>query len=83
MSKKKEKEPTKNNELADRILEVMQRLKANGVMETNSTTLRDKLKTKSRGEIRRAMKLLEKDGKVIIGQQTAGKRKRFTYRLAE
>lgn len=80
MAKKKSK--TKNNELAEQILTVMEALQENGIVETNSTVLRDKVGTKNRSAIRRVMKMLAKDGKVVIGQQTTGKRKQYTYRLA-
>lgn len=83
---KKEKtpkaKPTKNNELAIKILDVMRTLQVNGVTEATSTTLRDKVGTKNRSAIRRVMKLLAKEGKVVISEKTVGKRKRYYYRLA-
>ena len=53
--KPKEDKPSKNNELAVRILAVIGDLRRNGVTEINSTTLRDKVGTKNRAVIRRAM----------------------------
>lgn len=79
---KPEKKAKPNNELAVKILEVMKTLQANGIEETNSTVLRDKVGTKNRSAIRRVMKLLEKNGKVLISEKTVGKRKQYTYRLA-
>ena len=74
--------PTENNELAVKILGVMETLRNNGVAETNSTVLRDKVGTKNRAVIRRVMKGLVKQGKVVISEKTLGKRKRYVYRLA-
>ena len=83
MAKKDEKaKPTKNNELAAKVLEVMKTLQANGVTETTSTVLRDKVGTKNRSAIRRVMKFLAEEGKVVIGEKTAGKRRQYTYKLA-
>lgn len=79
----KEKKPTENNELAVKILDVMETLHNNGVTETNSTVLRDKVGTKNRADIRRVMKKLASDGKVVISQKTEGKRRRYTYKLKE
>ena len=76
----------KNNELAIKVLGIMKTLQANGVVETNSTVLRDKLgldKETGRDKIRRIMRALNKEGKVVIGEKKLGeKRKRYTYRLA-
>jgi len=58
--------PTKNNELAVKVLGVLEILHNNGVTETTSTVLRDKLGTKNRGVVRRVMKILETQGKVVI-----------------
>ena len=81
MAKKKSK--TKNNELAAKILAVMETLRSNGITETNSTVLRDKVGTKTRTPIRRVMKMLAEDGKVVIGEKEVGKRKQYVYKLAE
>lgn len=71
--------------LAEKALKIMQKLKKNGIKEFNSTLLRDKLgldKESGRDQIRRAMKRLEKDGKVVIEQKAVkGARKRYVYRL--
>ena len=80
--KVKEKEKKKPNELHAKIIGVMQGLLANGVEETNSTVLMKKLKTKSRAPIRRAMKELADEGKVVIREEPHGKRKQYKYRLA-
>ena len=80
--KLKEAKPSKNNELAVKILAVMADLRRNGVAEINSTTLRDKAGTKNRAVIRRAMKGLAKQGKVVISEKAHGKRKRYIYKLA-
>ena len=84
MAKKegKKKEAQKNNQLAVKILTIMETLRSNGVTETNSTVLRDKVGTKNRAVIRRVMKGLGKQGKVVISEKTHGKRKRYSYRLA-
>jgi len=74
--------PTKNNELAIKVLGVLEILQKNGVTETTSTVLRDKLGTKNRGVIRRVMKGLALQGKVVVSEKKLGKRKRYTYRLA-
>ena len=79
---KKEYKPAKNNEVAAKILAVMETLRSNGVAETNSTVLRDKVGAKNRAVIRRVMKGLTKQGKVVISEKTHGKRKRYTYKLA-
>lgn len=78
----KHKKATKNNELATKVLGIMKTLQANGVTETNSTVLRDKVGTKNRSAIRRAMKLLAKAGMVVIAEKKAGKRKQYIYKLA-
>ena len=80
--KQAEKKPTKNNQLATKILAVMGELRRNGVTELNSTTLRDKVGTKNRAVIRRAMKGLAEAGMVLISEKMHGKRKRYTYSLA-
>ena len=75
--------------LEAKILEIMQKLAVNGVEETTSTVLRDKLnldKESGRDKIRRAMKRLEKAGKVIVEKKLVkekGAQKRFVYRLKE
>jgi len=82
---KKEKSKTKakkNNELAIKVLGVMEALQKNGVTETTSTVLRDKLGTKNRAVIRQVMRGLEKEGKVVISEKAVGKRKQYSYRLA-
>lgn len=78
-----EKKLSNMDKLKARILTVMEEQKANGILETNTGVLKEKLKEKSRGGIRRAMRMLAKDGKVIIGKEVHGKRKRYTYKLAE
>jgi hypothetical protein len=72
----------KPSELATKVLKVMATLKANGIVETNSTVLRDKCKTKTRGAIRQVMKGLEKDGKVVTIEEKHGTRRQFKYKLA-
>jgi hypothetical protein len=82
---KKEKskiKPKKNNELAIKVLGVMEALQKNGVTETTSTVLRDKLGTKNRAVIRQVMRGLEKEGKIVISEKAIGKRKQFIYKLA-
>jgi len=82
---KKEKsktKPKKNNELAIKVLGVIEALQKNGVTETTSTVLRDKLGTKNRAVIRQVMRGLEKEGKVVISEKVVGKRKQYSYRLA-
>lgn len=74
---------TENNELVVKILGVMETLRNNGVAETTSTVLRDEVGTKNRADIRRVMKKLEKEGKVMIGQKKDRKRKQYVYRLKE
>ena len=78
----KEKKPKARNVLGGKIIGVMQGLLANGIVETNSTVLKDKLKTKSRAVIRKAMKDLAKEGKVVIREEPRGKRKQYIYKLA-
>ena len=84
MAKKEaeKKKPTKNNELAVKILGVMADLRRNGVKEVNSTVLRDKVGTKNRAVIRRLMKGLVKQGKVVRSEKVHGKRKQYIYKLA-
>ena len=82
---KKEKsktKPKKNNELAIKVLGVMEALQKNGVTETTSTVLRDKLGTKNRGAIRAVMRRLSKEGKVVIEEEKHGQRRQFKYKLA-
>ena len=79
--KSKAEEPTKNNELAVKILGVMETLRSNGIVEVTSTVLRDKVGTKNRAIIRRTMKGLVKTGKVEISERKVGKRKQYLYRL--
>lgn len=81
-NEEKKEKPTKNNELAVRILRTMKTLQKNGITEVTSTILKDRLNTKNRGVIRRTMKILETEGKVIIGEKKLGKRRRFSYKLA-
>jgi len=80
---KKEKKSTTNNELAVRVLDVMETLRNNGVTETTSTVLGDKLGAKNRAVVRRVMRGLVKQGKVVISEKTHGKRKQYVYKLAE
>lgn len=80
--KSKVEKPEKNNELAVKILGVMETLRNNGVTETTSTVLRDKLGTKNRAVVRRVMKGLAEQGKVVISEKTVGKRKQYIYKLA-
>jgi hypothetical protein len=81
-SAKPKKKPTEEQVLAE-----MKRLAANGITEFTSTLLRDKLgldKESGRGQIRQAMKKLEKAGKVIIEKKAVkekGARKRYVYKL--
>ena len=81
------KKPTPGELLAEKAYALMQKLKKNGIEEFNSTLLRDKLKLdkeSGRGQVRQAMKKLEKAGKVVVEQKAVkekGARKRYTYRL--
>jgi hypothetical protein len=65
----------------------MQTLTQNGIIEVTSTVLRDKLgldKEAGRDNVRRVMKKLETEGKIIIEKKAFnGKRKRYVYRLKE
>ena len=72
----------KNNELAMKVLGIMKTLQENGVAETTSTVLRDELGTKNRGVIRRVMRILETQGKVVVSEKKFGKRKQYVYNLA-
>ena len=68
------------------VLKEMKRLAGNGIRECTSTLLRDKLeldKEAGRDQIRRAMRKLEKAGKVVISQKEVGRRKQYVYRLME
>jgi hypothetical protein len=73
--------------LDERLLAAMKTLRENGITEFTSTLLRDKLaldKESGRGKIRRVMKRLAKDGKVVISQKSnTGKRKQYVYKLAK
>lgn len=80
---KKEKKPTRNNELGTKVLGVMETLRGNGVVEVTSTVLRDKVGTKNRAVIRRTLKGLAQQGKVVISEKTFGKRKQYVYKLKE
>ncbi len=78
----------KENEklLEERVLGQMKLLAANGIKEFTSTVLRDKLnldKENGRDIIRKVMKRLKKDGKIITGEKTVGKLKRYVYSLKE
>lgn len=78
--------PTKKNaKIEGEVLVVMRVLAENGIAEVSSTLLRDKLGLKKggRGAVRRAMRKMEAEGKVVIGQKAIGKQKQFTYRLKE
>ena len=78
---KPEKKPSEEDVLA-----VMRKLAENGVVETTSTVLRDKLalnKESGRDQIRRLMRKLEKDGKVVISRKEQGKRKQYVFKLKE
>jgi len=79
---KKDKKPKANNELAVKVLGVLEVLQKNGVAETTSTVLRDKLGTKNRSVIRRVMRGLAQQGKVVISEKKFGKRKQYVYKLA-
>jgi hypothetical protein len=71
--------------LEDKVLAVMKTLTANGITEFTSTLLRDKLqldKESGRDQIRRAMRKLAKDGKVVITEKQHGERKQYVYKLA-
>ena len=77
------KKPTEA--LAEQIVDVMRKLKENGVVEVTSTLLRDKLgldKESGRDQVRRVMKKLEKDGKIVVEKKKVGeKKKRYVYKL--
>ena len=82
---KKEKsktKPKKNNELAIKVLGVMEALQKNGVIETTSTKLWQEVGTKNRGAIRAVMRRLSKEGKVVIEEEKHGQRRQFKYKLA-
>ena len=71
--------------LAEQVLVIMQKLKENGVEEVTSRLISDKLgldKEIGRSVVRRAMKALEKDGKVVI-ERKAGTKRQYAYRLKE
>jgi hypothetical protein len=77
-------EPEKEKLLDQRVYAQMKLLAANGVKEFTSTLLRDKLSLDSesgRDQVRRAMKRLEKDGKITISEKANGKRKQYVYAL--
>lgn len=75
----------------ERVYAIMQAMAKNGTVEFSSTQLRDKLagedvefQTKNgRGKVRRAMRKLAEDGKVVIEEKPRGKRKQYVYRLKE
>lgn len=70
----------------EEMLELMVKLKANGVAECTSTLLRDKMKLdkeSGRDIVRRLMKKLEADGKVVIAVKEGVKRKQYVYKLKE
>lgn len=90
----KKKTPTKSAEpptakptepLTEKVYAEMRRLNANGIKEVSSRLISDKLgldKETGRGQVRRAMKKLEADGKVVSAVKE-GKKRQFVYRLKE
>lgn len=93
--KVKADKPTKPGELPsakpskkvseEEILKVMEKLAANGVVEVHSRLISDKLGLEpdyGRSVVRRLMKKLEADGKVVFEKKAVkGKRKSYVYRL--
>jgi hypothetical protein len=65
----------------------MKTLTKNGIKEFSSTVLRDKLNVgkdegfMNRGRVRKAMKRLEAQGKVVVVEKVAGEGKRYVYTL--
>ena len=72
--------------LEAKILEVMAKLKSNGVVEVSSRTVSDKLGLEpdaGRAKVRQIMKKLEKAGKIEISTKMVGKRKQYVYKCAQ
>ena len=67
------------------VLAILEKLTENGVTEVTSRLISDKLglePDKGRNLVRRLMKKLQKDGKVVIESKAVqGKRKTYIYRL--
>lgn len=84
--KPKPKSKRLNGELAQKMLDVLATLKANGINETTSPILRDKLeldKETGRDTVRCVMRKLADQGKVVMGEKVNGKKKLYTFSLAE
>lgn len=80
-----EPEKEKAVPIEEQIVTVMKQLEANGIKEVISRLISDKLgldKETGRGVVRRAMKALEKDGKVVISKKEGAKRQ-YAYKLKE
>lgn len=78
--------PAKKKPSGEDVLALMRKLTENGIVECTSSLLRDKLnldKESGRDQIRRLMRKLEKESKVIIGQKQQGKRKQYIFKLKE
>ena len=68
------------------IISLMKTLRENGITKVTSRLLKDKLGLDAehgRGQIRRLMRKLEAEGKVIISEKTVGKQKQYVYSLKE
>lgn len=68
------------------IISLMKTLRENGITKVTSRLLKDKLGLDSehgRGQIRRLMRKLEAEGKVIISEKMVGKQKQYVYSLKE
>jgi len=66
----------------EQVLEAMKTIKG----DVTSTALKDHFKLDKetgRDRIRRVMKQLQKDGKVVIAEKEGAKRKQFVYKLVE
>ncbi len=72
--------------MEEKVYATMKTLRENGTVEFTSTLLRDKLgldKESGRDQVRRAMRALEKEGKVTITAKTLGQKKQYVYSLKE
>ena len=81
LPKAAKKKPTE-----EEVLNLMVKLKANGVAETTTSLFVEKLsldKESGRDQIRRLMRKLEADGKVVISRKEQGKRKQYVFKLKE
>ena len=68
------------------IISLMKTLRENGITKVTSRLLKDKLGLDAehgRGQIRRLMRKLEAEGKVVIGERKKGMLKQYVYSLKE